>query len=132
VLLACTQPVAGLQLSFVHGLLSLQFGDEPPLQVPPLHTSMEVHAFPSLHGATLFVCKQPVAGSQLSSVQELPSVQRAALSVWTQPVAGLQLSSVHRLLSLHDTAFPGLQVPPPHVSPVVQALPSSHALMLLA
>jgi hypothetical protein len=52
---AWTQPVAGLQLSVVHGLPSLQFGAEPPWQVPPPHTSFVVHAFPSLQGAVLLV-----------------------------------------------------------------------------
>jgi hypothetical protein len=45
-------------------------------------------------------------------------------------VAGLQVSVVHELLSLQTTVVPGWQVPPPQVSPVVQALPSSHGLIL--
>jgi hypothetical protein len=51
----CTHPVDGLQESFVHRLLSLQFGAAPPWHVPPLHVSFVVQAFPSLHGAVLFV-----------------------------------------------------------------------------
>jgi hypothetical protein len=34
-----------------------------------------VQALPSLHGAVLFVLTQPLAGSQLSSVQTLASAQ---------------------------------------------------------
>ena len=49
-----------------------------------------------------------------------------------QPVAGLQLSVVHTLLSLHIVAAPETHTPPPQTSPVVQALPSLHALELLA
>ena len=39
VLLVCTQPEAGLQLSSVHTLLSLQFGGGPPTHDPPLQAS---------------------------------------------------------------------------------------------
>jgi hypothetical protein len=42
----------------------------------------------------------------------------------------LQVSSVHGLLSLHTTGVPGLQTPPPHVSPKVQAFPSVHGFVL--
>jgi hypothetical protein len=70
-----TQPEAGLQLSSVHPLPSLQTTDDPPLHDPPLHASPVVHALPSSHEAVLFVCSQPVAGLQLSSVHGLPSSQ---------------------------------------------------------
>jgi hypothetical protein len=40
---------------------------------------------------------------------------------------------VHGLLSLQlSEPVPGWQLPPPHVSPVVHALPSSHEAVLLA
>src|SRR2546427_499501 len=52
------------------------------------------------------------------------------LFVKTQPVAGSQVSVVQMLLSSQTTGVPGWQVPPPHVSPVVHALPSSHAFVL--
>src|SRR5436190_14720058 len=39
VLFVCTQPVAGLHVSSVQGLLSLQFGAAPPTHVPPEHVS---------------------------------------------------------------------------------------------
>jgi peptidoglycan hydrolase-like protein with peptidoglycan-binding domain len=55
VLLVWTQPVAGLQESSVQGLLSLQSGAGPPLQVPPPQTSPVVQAFPSSQGLVLFV-----------------------------------------------------------------------------
>jgi hypothetical protein len=80
VLFVNTQPVAGLQLSVVHRLLSLHTTAEPPLHAPAEHVSPVVHA--------------------------LPSSQAFALFVKTQPVAGLQLSVVHGLLSLHTTALP--------------------------
>ncbi len=81
----------------------------PDTQLPPLHTS-------------------PL-------VQPLPSSQLAVLLLWLQPVLVLQPSLVHGLLSLQVVA--GLmatpaQAPPPHASPLVQALPSSHAMVLAA
>ena len=42
----------------------------------------------------------------------------------------MHVSVVHTLLSLHTTPAPGLQAPPPQVSPVVQAFPSSQAFVL--
>ena len=64
-------------------------------------------------------------------MQALLSSQAAVLFVKTQPVAGLQVSVVHTLLSLHVMAPPEWQVPPPQVSPVVHAFPSSQAFVLL-
>jgi hypothetical protein len=99
-----TQPEAGTQESSVQTFPSSQFGGAPPLQVPPPHVSFVVHAFPSSHGLLLFVCTQPDAGLHESSVQPFPSSQFGALPPW--------------------------QLPPPHVSFVVQAFPSSHGFVL--
>ena len=152
-----TQPVAGVQLSVVQTLLSLQTVGAPGLHVPLPHMSPVVQASPSLQALTLLVKPQaPVAGLQLSlvhgllslhtagapgshvpppqvspAVQALPSLQTLTLFAKTQPVTGLQLSVVQTLLSLQTVAAPGLHVPPPQVSPVVQALPSLHALTVL-
>ena len=107
VLFACAQPEVGLQLSSVHGLLSLQFNDPVPgWQIPPPHVSPSVHGLPSLHEAVLFACPQPEVGLQLSSVQGFPSLQSSV------PV-------------------PGWQIPAEQVSPVVQAFPSLHGALLL-
>jgi hypothetical protein len=54
------------------------------------------------------------------------------LFVCTQPVDGSHESSVHGLLSLQSVAAPPAHVPFAQVSPVVHALPSSHAAVLLA
>jgi hypothetical protein len=106
VLLTCSHtPVVGLQASSVHGLLSLQVTAVPPTQVPPEQASPTVQAFPSLHVAVLLTC--------------------------SHPVDGLQLSSVHGLLSLQVTPVPGTHAPAEQASPVVHALPSSHAAVLL-
>src|SRR5439155_1449397 len=75
VLFVWTQPVAGLQLSSVQALPSSQLGARPPTHTPPPHASLMVQAFPSSHGAVLFVWTHPVVGLQLSSVQGLPSLQ---------------------------------------------------------
>src|SRR5438552_1394860 len=91
-----TQPVAGLQLSSVQGLPSLQSGAGPPPRLPPLQL--------------------------YSAVLRSPSLQGAVLLVWTHPVAGLQLSSVQGLPSLQSGAGPPTQLQPLQVSLVVQAL----------
>jgi hypothetical protein len=104
VLFVFTQPVAGTHESSVHGLLSLQFGAEPPTHTPAAHVS--------------------------DVVQALPSSQDAALLALTQPVAGTQESSVHGLLSLQFGAEPPTHDPAEQVSDVVHALPSSQDAVL--
>ena len=93
-----------LQLSAVHGLLSLQFFAVPAMHVPLAQVSLTVQAFPSSHVV-------PVSG------------------VWTQPLLVLHVSVVQTLLSSQSTVVP-LHVPPAHVSFVVHAFPSSHAAVL--
>jgi hypothetical protein len=157
VLLSCTQPVAGLQLSSVQPLPSSQLGAAPPTHAPSAQASPVVQALPSSQDAVLLSCTQPVAGLQLSSVQPLPSSQLGAappthapseqaspvvqalpssqdavLLSCSQPVAGLQLSSVHGLLSSQLGAAPPTHAPSEQASPVVQALPSSQAAVLLS
>jgi hypothetical protein len=55
VLFVYTHPVAGLQLSVVQTLLSLQTTGAPGWQTPPPQVSPNVHAFPSLQGFVLSV-----------------------------------------------------------------------------
>src|SRR5262249_61892295 len=62
----------GTQLSSVHTFPSSQLGGAPPTQLPPAHVSFVVQALLSLQGAVLFVCAQPVAGTQLSAVHTFP------------------------------------------------------------
>src|SRR6266849_3536473 len=156
VLLVCTQPVAGTQLSSVQTLPSSQLGAGPPTQVPPLHASLVVQAFPSLHGLVLLVCTQPVCVLQVSGVQTLPSSQLDAgppthvplaqvslvvqafpslhglvLLICVHPLAGLQASFVQTFPSSQLGAGPPTQVPPLQVSLVVQAFPSLQGLVLL-
>ena len=52
---------------------------ERAIRVPPLQTSLVVHALPSLHGRLLLACWQPSAASQKSSVHGLPSSQSSGL-----------------------------------------------------
>ncbi len=72
----CTQPADTSHESEVHGLLSLQFGVEPP-------------------GAQL------LAAQMSPMVHALPSEQTLLFGVNAQPPTLLQLSVVHGLLSLH-------------------------------
>ena len=155
VLFTCVQPSVGLQASSVQGLPSLQLGPGPGTQEPPAQESSTVQALPSLQGAVLFTCVQPVAGLQASSVQTLPSsqlgaapgtqepplqasptvqalpsLQGAVLFTCVQPVAGLQASSVQTLPSSQLGAAPGTQEPPLQASPTVQALPSLQGAVL--
>ena len=157
VLLVKTHPEAGLQLSDVQLLLSLQVTAAPPWQVPPPQVSSDVHAFPSSHAAVLSVKTQPVAGLQLSDVhtlwssqesvpvpdrqtpfehvspvvQAFPSSQAAVLSVKTQPLTLSQMSDVQGLPSSHTSVpAPGWQLPLEQASFVVQGFPSSQAMVL--
>ena len=91
-------PLPVLQLSSVHGLLSLHTTAEP-VHLPLAQTS-------------------PV-------VQALPSVQAAVLAVITQPpVLASQASLVHGLLSLHTVILAPWHTPFAQASPQVQAMPS--------
>ena len=77
-MLVWAQPVAELQVSSVHTFPSSQLGDAPPTHLPPLHLSLVVQAFPSLHGAVLLLCTHPVVELQESSVHGLASSQPGA------------------------------------------------------
>ena len=90
--------------SSVHTLPSKQLTVVPP-QTPFEQTSPLVQALPSLQATALLVCVQPVAGTQPSVVQMLPSSQLGG--------------------------GPPVQAPPEQTSPVVHALPSLQALLLL-
>ena len=152
VLFACLQPDAARHVSVVHVLPSSQFKALPGWHWPPAHASPLVHKLPSLHGAGLLVCVQPLAGTQASVVHGLPSSQLGAappthvpplhwsfnvqaelsshaivLLLCVHPLAGLQLSVVQTLLSSQSSVLPGMQLPPEQVSVVLHALPSVHA-----
>src|SRR5512143_4161577 len=136
---------------------AVQITGAPLLHVPPPQVSPTVHALPSSQGAVLLRKTQPDAGLQVSSVQPLPSLHtRGApglqlappqvsptvhaspsshadvLAALTQPIAGSQPSFVQPLASSHASGAPPLQVPPPQLSFVVHASPSSHATVLSA
>lgn len=153
------QPVCGLQESMVHGLLSSQ-DSGGGAHTPPAQTSGPLQALPSLHGALLAVCWQPLTGSHQSLVHNCPSSQArlgpaAQLPLWqlspavhreasasqlepfiapplnTQsPVVVLQLSAVHKLPSLQVFPVPLTQAPLAHLSPWVQAFPSLQLAVL--
>jgi len=153
------QPTVASQLSFVQALLSLQVKEELPAeQLPSAHVSPRVQVFPSSQEAVLFAWTQPLDGSQLSSVhallslqlvvpvptqtplsqtsvvvQLLPSLQFVVLFAYLQPSVELQESSVQLLLSSQlKVVDPETQILLTHVSPIVQAFPSSQEIALAA
>jgi hypothetical protein len=155
-LLTYMQPDAGLHDSSVHTFPSLQSSGAPPTHVPPEHVSFVLQALPPLHGALLLTYTQPEEGLHESLVQTLPSSQFSGgppthvppehasfvvqafpsshgseLLTYTHPDAGLQESSVQMFPSSQVSGGPPTHTPPKQVSPVVQALPSLHALVLL-
>src|SRR5262245_53828694 len=71
-LLVKTQPVAGLQVSSVQALPSLQTTGAPARHAPPPQTSPVVQALPSLQGEVLSTWTQPVDATQESLVQGFP------------------------------------------------------------
>jgi hypothetical protein len=99
--LVFSQPWAVSQVSAVQTLPSSQSGAAPPTQLPAEQVSLVVQALPSLQAAVLSVFAQPVALSQLSSVQPF----------WSSQLGGA----------------PPTQTPAWQVSLVVQASPSSQA-----
>jgi hypothetical protein len=157
VLLVKTQPPAGLHVSVVQGLLSLQTsGAEPGWQLPPAQVSPVVQALPSSQAIVLLVNTQPTAGSHVSVVHGLlslqvsvpapgwqlppaqvspgvhafPPSQAIVLLVNTHPEPGSHVSVVHTFASSQTIAVP-VHEPPPHVSLAVHAFPSSQAFVLL-
>src|SRR5437016_2543699 len=128
----CVHPVAGSQPSAVQLLASLQSGGGPPTQLPPAQVSAVVQALPSSHAAVLFVCVQPVAGSQASVVQTLPSSQLGGGPPAQLPAPSQVSAVVQALLSVQAIVVKPVtgQFPwPSHVVLVVQGFPSSHAVV---
>ncbi len=121
--------MATSQESLVHGSLSLQFSAMPGAHLLLTQASPLVHALLSLHGALLALNWQPSVLSQTSSVHGLLSKQTSTAPDWQLPPA--QASPlVHALLSLQATVLLAFWQPRTalHVS-VVQALPSSQLLV---
>jgi hypothetical protein len=153
---AYAHPPGGAHVSSVQEFPSLQSVGPPPAQAPPEQASFAVQGSPSLHGAVFAALTHPVAGLQESSVQRfpsshpsggpgthapaeqvspfvqaLPSLQVAELFPWAHPVAGLHESFVQSLPSSQFAGAPPTHAPMRHVSPTVQALPSSHVAVLM-
>jgi len=97
--------LVGSQLSLVHGLVSSQLTALPGWQAPLLQVSPTVQTLPSLQGAVLLADLQPPWASQVSVVQGL--------------------------LSLQALGPLGVQTPALQASPMVQALLSEQAAVLL-
>src|SRR5262245_26003210 len=73
----CWQPVAGLQLSLLHGFPSSQSGAVPGMQVPDVHVSTPLQSLLSAHEVPFGTgeCRQPAKASHVSAVHALPSLQ---------------------------------------------------------
>jgi hypothetical protein len=109
----------------------------------PLQRALSVPV-PLVHEAALqvvvlsnrFAGQLTLTPSHFSAGSQIPADARhcapALPAGKTHPFAGSQLSSVQGLPSLQVGAAPPTHLPPAHRSDVVQALPSSQALVLLA
>src|SRR5438270_279351 len=89
-----THPVAELQVSSVHVLLSLHVIAAWPHPPAAVQVSV-VHALES--SQLIAVCAQPSAAVQVSVVHALESSQ--LIAVCTQPLVAVQVSVVHALVS---------------------------------
>ena len=150
------QPSTLSQESAVQPLASSQGSAPEPTHEPPEHPSLGVHTLPSVHGAPLAKCRQPLVLLQSSSVQgllssqssgteptQLPAVhtswvvqafaslQAAVLASWVQPAVLSQASVVQGLLSLQLAGLEPTHAPPEHASLVVHTLLSLQDAVLL-
>ena len=87
-----------------------------------------MHRLPS--SQLMPVPAQRPAAQRSLLVQAVPSSQGLVLLTWPQPVRGLQESVVQIRESSQFTEAVGVQDPPAHLSPEVQALPSSQVSVL--
>jgi hypothetical protein len=80
--------VAGLQLSVVQTLPSLQLSGVPPVHSPAWQVSSPLQTLPSAHDEPFGTAavKQPAMGSQESLVQTLPSLQLGGLPAVQEPL----------------------------------------------
>ena len=157
VLLLWEHPPRLSQFSVAQGLPSSQLAGALGVHRPPTQVSPEEQLLPSSHVAVLLVNVQPKTASQLSSVHTLLSMQVAlvppkhtplwqlspsvhtlqslqgplALATFWQPLVGSQTSSVQSRPSSQLLVGPGAHTDAAQRSPLVQALPSSHAAELL-
>jgi hypothetical protein len=104
-------PVLGLHVPAVwHASLAAHVTGLDPVHTPAWHVSVFVHALPSLHDV-------PFAAT---GFEQAPLVGSHVPATW------------HASLAAHTTGLAPVQTPPWHVSLVVHALPSLHAVPLAA
>src|SRR6185436_2890936 len=91
------------------------------------HVALQVNVgagcFPAPPDESCMVITDPSAGVSGTIAHPPP---QGTIRRCTHPVAGSQESVVQELPSPHSSVDPLLQAPAEHVSPVVQAFPSSH------
>ena len=159
-LATCTQPMAGLHESTVHGRPSSHWIAAKPVHLPLVQVPGVLHLLPSVQAppSATGVCVQAPTVAQVSVVHRSPSSQGlglsglhlpsahcspvvqtlpsshaepSAMAVNVQPLVGSQVSVVHVSPSSQAPALlPAWQVPPLHVSPVVQTLPALQVAVL--
>src|SRR5207247_1602145 len=127
----CTQtPVDGVQLSFVHRSVSLQFfaGNTQPLaslRVAVGSHTLSVQGSLSSHFELSGVCLHVPAASHWSTVHARPSLAQAVPCGARQWVVSLHVKLLQSAPPAHGSPeWP--QVPPLQVSVPLQNLPSSH------
>ena len=114
----CPQPDAGLQVSAVQELSSLQLTVLPTQLPPGEQVSPVVQALLSLHDPVMGVCAHPDAGLQVSRVHALLSSQFGTVCVhWCEVPS--QPSVVQTLLSLQITASQPVEQEPRTILGVV-------------
>ena len=93
VLLLCTQPVAGSQVSVVQRFPSSQLGGGPPTHVPFAHVSAVVQTLPSVHGAVV----NPVTGQTVLVPSQVPFTSQGFPSLQGVPAAAKVQFAVQQL-----------------------------------
>jgi hypothetical protein len=122
----------------LHGVVAPHASGVCGGQTPALHVTagvacalgiVPVHVGATPHDVPFATGEWHTPARHVSSVQTLPSLPHPVPSATFEcvhPVAGLQPSVVHALPSLQPSGGPAVQTPVWQVSPLVQALPSSH------
>src|SRR5262249_29194446 len=111
-----THPLAGLQLSSVQTLLSLQLSAGPGVQTPPWHVSPFVHALLSVHdvpfGWEPSVGQLLLVPSQNSATSHGPLAARHRVPAFAAPSGGQLALEPEQVSATSQTPEAGRQIPP--------------------
>jgi hypothetical protein len=86
VLFVVVQPIAGSQLSSVHGFSSSQTAAVPPMHAPAVQVSPSLHASPSSQAiaSLIGIDVQPATGSQTAALHSSSNSEQSVGSFATQ------------------------------------------------